>query len=125
MNMTSDEYKRDVLRQRGPKKRNKYGAIKTVVDGIKFDSKAEARRYGQLKVLKHTGVIWDLELQPKFPVVVEGKKICTYKADFSYVENGKRIVEDVKSPITAKHPVYRIKKKLVEAIYGIEIKETS
>ena len=113
-------YTRRVKHGRG----NKYRAIKTEVDGIKFDSKAEARRYGQLKVLKNTGVIWDLELQPKFPVVVEGKKICTYKADFSYTEDGVKVVEDVKSPITAKHPVYRIKKKLVEAIYNIEIKET-
>lgn len=104
---------------------NKYGAIKTVVDGIKFDSKVEAARYSSLKLLEKAGEITDLELQPAFPVAVESKKICTYKADFSYIEDGKRIVEDVKSPITAKHPVYRLKKKLVEAIYNIEIKETS
>ena len=103
---------------------NKYRAIKTVVDGIKFDSKAEATRYCLLKRDEKLGIIFDLELQPAFPVVVEGKKICTYKADFSYIDNGVRVVEDVKSPITAKHPVYRIKKKLVEAIYNIEIKET-
>ena len=98
-------------------RRHKYGAVKTVVDGITFPSKAEARRYGELQMLG----VRDLELQPKFPVVINGAKICTYIADFAYLEiNGDAVIEDVKG---MKTPVYRLKKKLVEALYGITITE--
>lgn len=99
---------------------NKYRNKKTVVDGITFDSQKEAKRYGELKLLEHAGVITDLQLQPPFKLEVHGVKICTYRADFRYTENGKDVVEDVKGVLT---PVYRIKKKLMFAIYGIEIKE--
>ena len=98
----------------------KYKAIKTEVDGIMFASKKEAMRYKELKFLRSEYRISDLILQPKFPVEVCGKKICTYVADFLYYENGKKIIEDVKG---VKTPVYRLKKKLVEAIYNITIKE--
>ena len=106
-------------------KANKYRARKTEVGGIVFDSRAEARRYGELVLLQKMGEISDLELQPRFDCIVNGKKICAYIADFSYLasEGEAYVVEDVKSPITAKHPVYRLKKKLVEALFGIEIKE--
>lgn len=113
--------------------KSKYKAIKTEVDGIVFASKKEAKRYSELKWLEKGGRITDLELQPKFDVVVCGVKICTYKADYKYYEVSeimrgesvrvdceKMIVEDVKG---FKTPVYRLKKKLVEAIYGIEIRE--
>ena len=105
-----------------PKRKNKYGAKKTFVDGVAFDSKAEARRYGELKLLLHGGLIADLELQPKFPIHVNGKKIGFYKADFQYreVTDDHITIEDVKGHKT---PVYKLKKKLVEAIYGIEIVE--
>ena len=98
----------------------KYKAIKTEVDGIMFASKKEAMRYKELKFLRSQYRISDLILQPKFPVEVCGKKICTYVADFLYYENGEKIIEDVKG---VKTPVYRLKKKLVEAIYNITIKE--
>lgn len=98
----------------------KYKAIKTEVDGIMFASKKEAMRYKELKFLRSQYRISDLILQPKFPVEVCGKKICTYVADFLYHENGQKIIEDVKG---VKTPVYRLKKKLVEAIYNITIKE--
>lgn len=98
----------------------KYKAIKTEVDGIMFASKKEAMRYKELKFLRSQYRISDLILQPKFPVEVCGKKICTYVADFLYYENGQKIIEDVKG---VKTPVYRLKKKLVEAIYNITIKE--
>ena len=110
---------------------NKYRNVITEVDGIKFDSRKEAARYSELKLLEKAGEISILELQPAFSVEVSGKKICTYKADFSYfdiansVKRGytERVVEDVKSPATRKNPTYRLKKNLVEAIYGIEIRE--
>lgn len=102
-------------------KRNKYGAKKTTIDGHKFDSLAEGRRYNVLKILEKAGEITDLELQPRHDLVVNGKKCGFYKADFRYTENGKVVVEDVKG---MKTPVYNLKKKLVKAIYDIDIYET-
>lgn len=100
---------------------NKYKAIKTVVDGVKFDSRKEAARYQDLKVLLRMGVISNLILQPKLPIEVNDVKICDYRADFSYYENGSQVWEDVKGCRTRE---YKLKKKLVFAIYGIEILET-
>lgn len=102
--------------------RNKYGAKPTVVDGIRFHSKRESERYLELKLLERAGKIKELIQQPKFPIQVEGEKICTYIADFSYWDNdhNRMVVEDVKGAKTA---LYSIKKKLVEAIYSIEITE--
>jgi hypothetical protein len=101
--------------------RNKYGAIKTTVDGIKFDSKKEAARYSQIKLLVKAGVITNLELQPRYDLTINGQKCGFYKADFRYFRDGKEVVEDVKG---MKTPVYNLKKKLIKAIYGIEIFET-
>ena len=101
---------------------SKYHAIKTEVDGFVFDSKREAARYSELKLAEMSGDITDLELQPKFPIVVNGEKICTYIADFRYKErDGTEIVEDCKGMKTA---VYRLKKKLMRAVCGIVILET-
>ena len=101
----------------------KYHAIKTVVDGITFASKAEAARYQELKLLERTGEIADLIMQPVFHLVVNGHKIGKYIADFQYYDNDKLeiITEDVKG---VKTPVYNLKKKLVKALYGVEILET-
>lgn len=103
------------------KKKSKYQAVKTVVDGIKFDSKKEAARYVDLKLLERGGVIEDLTLQPRFDFACNGVKICFYKADFRYFENGKVIIEDVKG---FKTPMYNLKKKMMKAFYGIDIFET-
>jgi hypothetical protein len=102
-------------------RRSKYGAKKTVVDGIKFDSMAEAARYGALKIIQSAGLISDLRLQVPYVITVNGKKICRYVADFVYIENGKEVVEDVKG---IKTPVYNLKKKLMEAMFGVVILET-
>ena len=102
-------------------KQSKYKAVKTYVDDICFDSAKEARRYSELKLLEKGKVINSLELQPEFPVMIEGKKICKYRADFAYYEDDRRVIEDVKG---FKTPIYRLKKKLVEALYGVEIIET-
>jgi len=66
--------------------------------------------------------IRDLELQPEFPVVVEGRHICVYKADFRYVDlvTGEVVTEDSKGMRT---PVYKLKKRLVEALYPVTIRE--
>ena len=101
--------------------RNKYRAIKTIVDDITFDSKKEAKRYSQLKLMLKAKAIFDLKLQPKFDLIINDIKIGFYKADFEYIENGKRVVEDVKG---MKTPIYNLKKKMIKAIYGIDIFET-
>jgi hypothetical protein len=101
--------------------RSKYRNKKTVVDGITFDSMAEAARYRTLKVKLDAGEIKDLTLQKRFPVVINGVKVCTYVADFVYTHRlGGQVVEDVKGFIT---PMYRLKKKLVNAVHGVEIQE--
>lgn len=106
----------------------KYGNIKTVVDGIVFDSKKEAKRYGELKLLEKAGKIYLLVLQPEYiiaaPCVINGRKMAArkYRADFSYIQDGKEIVEDVKgAPLTE---VYKLKRHLMMSIHGITILET-
>lgn len=93
----------------------KYRNKPTTLDGITFHSMREAAYYADLRLQERAGEIRQLELQPKFPCVVNGIKVCTYIADFRYREkNGRLRVIDVKGMVT---PMFRIKKKLVEAIY--------
>lgn len=105
-------------------KPSKYRSKRTTVDGITFASKAEARRYGELKLLERAGKIQGLELQPRFDLVVMGRKVARYVADFAYTERatGKPVLEDVKG---MKTPVYRLKAKLMQALYGITISEVT
>lgn len=119
--------------------RHKYGAVRTEIDGISFASKAEARRYAELKLLEKAGKIEGLELQPVFPLTTQlttgtfrgaGKALAgtwpvigKYVADFKYFNLEAPtgwIVEDVKG---FKTDLYRWKKKHVEAQYGISITE--
>ena len=105
-----------------PPVRAKYGNKKVTIDGKKFDSKAEGARYVELKRLQEGGVISGLKTQEEFALPVNGALICKYRADFIYLDSdGNRVAEDVKGgPVT---PVYTLKKKLMKAIHGIEIKE--
>ena len=104
--------------------RNKYGAIPVVIDGHRFDSTAEGRRYEQLKLLLDAGEITNLTLQPRFPLPVKGVVICEYRADFSYLDrDGTFIVEDVKGGAATKTQVYKIKKRLMAVCHGIDITE--
>jgi hypothetical protein len=98
----------------------KYGAMPTVVDGVRFASRKEARRYQVLLTWQRAHLISELELQPPFRLVVNGIGVGTYRADFAYLVDGRQVVEDVKGVRT---PVYRLKKRMVEAQYGIEIIE--
>jgi hypothetical protein len=102
--------------------RNKFGAVRTTVDGQTFASKAEARRYVHLRLLEKIGEISNLETQPKFPLVVNGEKVCTYIADFRYrvVQTGQEVVEDVKGGPTAT-PAFKIKAKLLKALHGVSV----
>lgn len=102
-------------------KRGKYGAVPTTVNGIRFASKAEAARYQTLIVAERAGEISDLKLQTSWPLVVGGVKVATYRADFEYLDaDVRRVVEDVKGVST---PVYKLKKRLMLALHGIEIRE--
>ena len=105
------------------KKSSKFGAKKTIVDGITFDSKWESERYGQLKAMERGGIVTDLELQVKYDIVINDIKICKYIADFVYKEESpdgkiKEIVEDAKGFET---PEFKLKKKLMKAVHGIDI----
>ena len=97
--------------------KNKYNNEKEVVDNITFDSRKEANRYWELKLLLRAGEISDLRLQPKFTLqegfTKNGKRYqaIKYSGDFQYTENGKVVIEDVKGVRTE---VYKIKKKLFE-----------
>lgn len=126
---------------------SKYKAIKTTVDGIRFDSKKEAARYEVLKVMQKSGVIKNLRMQVPFVLIPDqretdvwipykkpikgemgrwkpGKVIerrCVYVADFVYEQDGETVVEDVKGRRTKE---YIVKRKLLLHQYGIRIKET-
>lgn len=107
---------------------SKYYSRKVIIDGIKFDSKKEGNRYLELKLLLKARKIRDLELQKKFELLpkykINGKTIraISYVADFVYwdISKNEMIIEDTKG---FKTEIYKLKKKLFEYKYGIEIKE--
>ena len=101
--------------------KSKYKNIKVKdIDGISFDSKKELARYNELKILLTVGEITELERQKKFEVCPKTKteRASFYVADFVYKnKKGENIIEDVKSKITKKNPVYILKRKLVKYLY--------
>jgi hypothetical protein len=109
-------------------KKSKYGNRKKVIDGIEFASTREALRYQDLALMQRAGTIRKLCRQVPYPIYIKGKKICEWLADFVYQEpldsatdQWRTVVEDSKG---CKTPVYRLKKKMVEAEYGIHIFES-
>jgi len=92
--------------------RNKYNAIKQTYNGELFDSKKELKRYMELELLLRAKEITDLELHPKFDLMVNGVKIGRYTADFRYKNGSDIIVEDVKSKAT-KTRDYMLRKKIL------------
>ncbi len=105
-------------------RRAKYGNRAVVHDGRRFASRAEGARYLVLKTLETLGQIKDLRCQVRYPLVVNGVKVCAYVADFVYVDlvaECREVVEDCKGYRT---PEYKLKKKLLKALHGIEIAET-
>jgi len=103
-------------------KPSKYHNRKVLSQNIQFDSCKEMNRYQELLLLERAGEITNIELQVRYDLVVNGHKLGFYKADFRYEEvaTSTVIVEDVKGVRT---PVYMLKKKLMKALYGIEIIE--
>ncbi len=89
-----------------------------------FDSQAELSRWNELKLLRDAGVITNLRRQVSYPFVINDLKICTYRADFVYFDRqlNQEIVEDVKGHVTE---VFKLKRKLMAACYGITILETA
>ena len=109
------------------KKKPKYHNVKTVVDGIAFDSKRESIRYQVLKRWEQAGEISDLRLQVAFELFPsqrrDGKVVelpCKYVADFTYMKDGEFVVEDSKG---AKTTEYKIKRKAMLFFHDIRIKE--
>lgn len=104
----------------------KFGNVKTVIDGIKFDSKREAKRYSELKMLERGKAISDLQLQVPYVLIPSQKGVernelpVKYIADFVYKQNGQLVVEDAKG---FREPLYVVKRKLMLEKYNISIKE--
>lgn len=113
----------------------KYSNKKTVVAGLTFDSKWEAQHWIELRLLESAGQIRNLQRQVRIPVVINGTKVCTFIADFTYDARQDRssliagdyvwkpVVSDCKSEITRREPYYRLKKKLLKVVNGIDILE--
>ena len=99
---------------------HKYQAKPTIQDGHRFASLREAQVYQNLKLQERAGLIAHLELQPRYILIVNSHRLGTYVADFRYLENGVTVVADAKGVQT---PIYRLKKKLMLALYDIEITE--
>lgn len=124
-------------------RKSKYGAEKVVVDGLTFDSKKEANRYRELKILEKIGEITNLQMQVKYVLIpaqrepdtvgkrggiIKGKLIereVSYIADFVYTDvNGNRVVEDVKGYRGGgAYEVFKIKRKLMLYIQKIKVEE--
>lgn len=110
---------------------SKYKSQRIEKDGMKFDSVKEYKRYIELTALMQRGEISELKCQVKFvlapKVKLEGEKRAKpelrYYADFTYLSDGKLIVEDVKSVVTRKLASFRNKKHLMKTVHGIDIKE--
>lgn len=111
-------------------KRAKYQNKNTTVDGIEFDSKAEASRWCALRLLEKAGAISDLKRQVPFDLVPSvklagaraAKPAIKYVADFTYVERGALVVEDTKSAATAKLSDFRMKLHLMKHVHGIDVR---
>ena len=114
-----------LVREISGEPKNKFNAVKEVIDGIKFDSKTEARRYRELKLLERAGKIKDIEVQPvyillksvKFSGDDRAKPAMRYTADFRYydIDKGEVVVEDVKSKATAKLTDYKMRRQIGRA----------
>jgi hypothetical protein len=106
------------------KRASKYRNEKVESGGRKFDSKREAERAGTLELWKRLGIISDLKYQVRFELVPKqpGERAVTFKADFTYLQDGQFVVEDVKSKAT-KTQQYVIRRKLMLQVHGIKIRE--
>lgn len=100
---------------------SKFGNVATTINGVRFHSKKEAARFGELQWLERQEEITGLERQVPYDLDVNGVHVTRYIADFRYRENGAEVVEDSKGFRTVE---YQLKKRLLLACFGIAIKET-
>lgn len=108
------------------KKPAKYRNVRTTdAQGVVHDGKGECERWQELQLLERAGAITRLRRQVVYAFVDAGVLITTYKADFDYFDGAAHIVEDHKSPRTRKLAAYRHKVKLMQAHYGIQIREVT
>lgn len=106
-----------------PQARSREGNIRTVVDGITFDSKREAGRYQTLKLMEQHGAVRELRVHPVYPLVVNGVHVCDYEADYEYRNTANALViEDVKGRKSGgPFELFKLKAKLMKALYGVEV----
>jgi|SRR5579885_1746013 len=118
--MSAQEYRAYLETHEKTGKRSKYRSKKVKENGRTYDSKHEFNRHKENLKREERGEISSLRYHVIYPLEVNGVLITEYEADFVYMENGKLIVEDAKGFPT---PEYVIKRNLMKAIYGIEIRE--
>jgi hypothetical protein len=117
----SKEYREKIAGKDKPSN-SLFGNTWTVIDDIKFQSKAEAEYYGRLKLRKRAGNIKNFRRAVLYSLVVNGVLICTYRADFVIEHNnGDQSVIDVKSEATEGVYSFRLKKKLMKALFNIDV----
>ncbi len=106
-------------------KPSRYRNKPVVVDGVRYASGAEYRRWAELCLLQKAGAIRCLERQVSYRLEVNGVLVGKYTCDATYIEvaTGEQVVEDTKSPATRKDTAYRLRRQLMRAIHGIEIRE--
>ena len=119
----SHEQYRELVRS-GQAKGSKYRNKPVEIDGIRFVSKMEGRRYVQLRDMQRAGIIRNLQLHTQYKLVVNGVLICRYRPDFEYDEaaTGDHIVEDVKG---YRNHIYAMKAQLMKACHGITVREAT
>ncbi len=104
-------------------KPSKYRNKRITIEGVTWDSRKEFRRWQVLYPLFAAGRITHLRRQTRWKITVNGVRVCAYVDDFNYRLDGRLVVEDCKSEFTRKLPVYRLKRRLMKACHGIDIKE--
>lgn len=103
---------------------NKFGAIKTVVDGITFDSRHEAEVYTNLRIQQSLGQISNLQTQVPIQVEVHGVHAFTYLADFSFIRDGVKHYQDAKGYRKGSaYQLFKLKQKVIAAAIGITVEE--
>jgi hypothetical protein len=114
MRLTAEQYRAQIAKP----KCSKYGAKRTTVDGINFDSMAEAKKYQILRLRERAGEIRNLVPHPFLTITINGMKICRIEADAAWFEGDKRVFWDCKGADTA---ISKLKRRLVQAQFpGIE-----
>lgn len=119
---------RGAVRTQRERGRSKYGNQVTVLDGQRFDSKSEAKRFVQLKAMQDAGQISELKTQVVFELIPaqqigeKKERAVRYVADFTYMKKGQLVIEDVKSAPT-KTKEFIIKRKLMMFIHRAVVRE--